>query len=129
MQKFSTIIFALLALALVSFKKKNSGIEEVINAIRSGNANELAKYIDGNVEISLPDKTGSYSKAQTVIILQDFFNNNTVKSFELKHKGDNGGSQFCIGTLNTRSGLFRTTVFMRTKNGRQEIKQIGFQAL
>ena len=106
-----------------------TGLEDVIKALRTGNATELSRYVDDNIEISLPDKSDSYSKAQAVLILQDFFTNNGVKDFEVSHKGDNGGSQFCIGTLQTRSGNYRTTVFMKTKNGRQLVKEIRFQSI
>jgi hypothetical protein len=62
------------------------------------------------------------------MILQDFFSNNGVRNFELKHKGDNSGNQFCIGTLQTKSGAYRTTVFMVSKNGRQLVREIRFQS-
>jgi hypothetical protein len=97
MQKIFTLIGAALIFVMSSFKPV-SGLDEVIGALRSGNATELSKYVDDNIEISLPDKSNTYSKAQAILVLQDFFNNNGVKGFELKHKGDNGGSQFCIGT-------------------------------
>ncbi|HYH16281.1 MAG TPA: hypothetical protein VD794_13725, partial [Flavisolibacter sp.] len=35
------------------FVKPISGLDEVIGALRSGNATELAKYVDDNIEISL----------------------------------------------------------------------------
>jgi hypothetical protein len=127
MQK--TLLFFSVALLCVAsaFRPINSGLEDVINALRSGNAQELAKYIDDNIEISLPDKTDSYSRAQAIVILQDFFTNNGVKGFEVIHKGDNGGSQFCVGKMQTKSGSYRTTVFMKTKDGRQLVKEIRFQ--
>jgi hypothetical protein len=106
-----------------------SGLDDVIGALRSGNAQELSKYVDDNIEISLPDKTDNYSRAQAVMVLQDFFNNNGVKGFEILHKGENGGSQFCVGKLQTRSGSYRTTVFMKTKDGRQLVKEIRFQSM
>jgi hypothetical protein len=126
MKPFFTLACAALFFAVSAFTNL-SGLEDVIGALRKGNATELAKYVDDNIEISLPDKSDSYSKAQAVIILQDFFTNNGVKSFDVIHKGDNGGSQFCIGTLQTRSGNYRTTVFMKTKNGKQLVKEIRFQ--
>jgi hypothetical protein len=126
MQKIFTLAFVAL-LVMSSAFKPISGIDDVINALRAGNASEMAKYIDENVELSLPDKSDSYSKAQAIMILKDFFANNAVTGFEAKHKGDNGGNQFCIGTLKTRSGNYRTTVFMKTKNGRQSVKEIRFQ--
>ncbi|HEU4633134.1 MAG TPA: DUF4783 domain-containing protein, partial [Flavisolibacter sp.] len=69
-------IFTLACAALfftVSAFTNLSGLEDVIGAMRKGNATELAKYVDDNIEISLPDKSDSYSKAQAVMILQDFF--------------------------------------------------------
>ncbi len=128
MQKFFTLLCAAILLTSSSFKPI-SGIEDVIGALKAGNAAEVAKYIDENVELSLPDKSDNYSKAQAVMILKDFFNSTAVTGFEVKHKGDNNGNQFCIGTLHTRSGDYRTTVFMKTKNAHQSVKEIRFQSL
>ncbi len=78
---------------------QSGNIDEVIGALRSGNASGLSKYFDDNVELTLPVKSDSYSKAQAQVILKDFFANNGVKGFELKHKGDSPGGHYCIGTL------------------------------
>ncbi len=112
-----------------SFRTQGS-IDSVINALRSGNSSELAKYFDDNVELSLPDKSDNFSKAQAQLIVKDFFTNNGVKGFDLKHKGDsNGGGHFCIGTLQTNAGNFRTNVFMKIKNGKEVVKEIRFQVI
>ncbi len=115
-------------LVLSSFTTQ-SGIDEVIGALRSGNATQLSSNFDENVEITLPDKSDSYSKAQAQLIVRDFFGNNGVKGFDVKHKGDSpGGGHFCIGTLQTNTGNFRTNVFMKVKNGKEVVKEIRFQA-
>ena len=128
MQKIFTLFGAVLFLTLVAFRPI-AGLDDVINSLRGGNAPELSRYIDENVEISLPGKSNTYSKAQALIILQDFFGNNGVRSFEVKHKGDNAGNQFCVGTLVTKSGNYRTSIFMKSKNGRQLVKDISFQPI
>ena len=122
---------SLLVASLIAFSSfaQSGNIDAVIDALRSGNATELSGYFDDNVELTMPDKADSYSKAQAVLILKDFFNNNGVKSFDVKHKGDNGGGQFCIGTLQTKSGNFRTTVFMKVKNNKEVVKDIRFQSI
>lgn len=104
-------------------------IDEVIGALKTGNSTELSKYFDDNVELTLPDKSDSYSKAQAQLIIKDFFTNNNVRGFELKHKGDSPGGHFCIGTLQTSSGSFRTNVFLKVKNGKEVVKEIRFQAI
>ncbi len=121
--------FLVAPLILISAFTLQNDIDGVIGALRSGNADELSKYFDDNVELTLPDKSDNYSKAQAVLILKDFFNNNSVKDFDVKHKGDNGTGHFCIGTLQTKSGNFRTTVFMKMKGNKQVVKQIRFQTI
>ena len=128
MQKIFTLLFSAILIIGSAFKPIN-GIDDVISALRAGNATEVGKYIDENVELTLPDKSDNYSKAQAIMILRDFFASNIVLSFEAKHTGDNSGNQFCIGTLRTKSGDYRTTVFMKTKNGKQSVKEIKFQPL
>lgn len=115
-------------MALSSFGQQGS-IDEVIGALRSGNASELSKYFDDNVELTLPVKSDSYSKAQAQLILKDFFANNDVTGFELKHKGDSPGGHYCIGTLQTKSGNFRAHVFMKSKGNKEVVKEIRFQSI
>ena len=115
-------------LMLSAFTAQN-GIDEVIGALRSGNSAQLAGYFDENVELTLPDKSDSYSKAQAQLIVKDFFSNNGVKGFDLKHKGDSPSGHFCIGTLQTNAGNFRTNIFMKIKNGKEVVKEIRFQPI
>lgn len=111
-----------------SFEYQNT-IDGVIDALRAGDASSLSKYFDDNVELTLPVKSDSYSKAQAQVIVKDFFANNGVKGFELKHKGDSPGGHYCIGTLQTRSGTFRAHVFMKTKGNKEVVKEIRFQSI
>src|SRR5690349_3826633 len=108
---------------------QSGNMDGVIGALRSGNASGLARYFDDNVELTLPVKSDSYSKAQAQVILKDFFANNGVKNFELKHKGDSPGGNYCIGTLQTKSGNFRAHVFMKSKGSTEVLKEIRFQAI
>lgn len=123
------LILAPMVIGVLSFTTQGTNLDEVIVALKDGKASELGKYMDDNVEISLPDKSNNYSKAQAVLVLKDFFDNNEVKSFEVKHKGDQNGGQYCVGTLQTKSGNYRTTVFMKTKTGKDYIKAIRFQSI
>ena len=124
MKPFFTSLFVLFA--LFSFTNPFN-IDEVIGGMRSGNASQVARYFDNTVEISMPDKSNTYSKSQAEVMLKDFFSNNPVKGFEIIHKGENGGSQYCIGTLTTRSGSFRTTIYMKLKNDKQLLEEIRLE--
>lgn len=129
MKRIFTLLLLTTTILLSSFTSQ-TGIDEVIGALRSGNSSQLSVYFDESVELTLPDKSDSYSRAQAQLIVKDFFGNNKVKGFELKHKGDSpGGGHFCIGTLQTDAGNFRSTVFMKLKNGKEFVKEIRFQSI
>jgi hypothetical protein len=129
MKAIFTSLLVAFAIVLSSFGQNSSSIDEVIGALRSGNANELSRYFDDNVEVTLPVKSDSYSKAQAQLILKDFFANNDVRGFELKHKGDSPGGHYCIGTLQTKSGNFRAHVFMKSKGDKELVKELRFQPI
>lgn len=120
------LVLSILTFFFSSFKV-NTGIDEVVAAMRSGNSTLIAKYFDDRVDISMPDKSNTYSKTQAELVLKDFFTNNPVKKFEIIHKGENAGSQFCIGTLYTKNGSFRTTIFMKQKGGGQLLQELRFE--
>ena len=124
MKRFFTFLSA--SVLLCSFTVFSS-IDEVVAALKTGNTNQVAKFFDNTVEITIPDKSNSYSKSQAELVLHDFFSNNPVKGFEVLHKGENGGSQYCIGTLTTKNGSFRTTIFMKQKGDKQLLQEIRFE--
>ncbi len=119
-------VMAASLLLLMSFRTFTS-IEEVVSAVKSGNANELSRFFDDRIDISLPGKNDNYSRSQGEMILKDFFSNNDVKDFQVKHKGENNGSEYCFGILQTRNGNFRTKLYMKQKGERQVLQEIGFQ--
>jgi len=122
------MIFTLLTIgALLSSFAFFSSIDEVIASMKAGNATDIARFFDNTVEINTPDKSSSYSKSQAELVLKDFFSTNTVKTFTLDHKGENAGSQYCIGTLITKNAVYRTTVFMKLKGDKQLLQTITFE--
>lgn len=116
-----------LSFGLSSFRTFSSPLEEVINAIKSANTNNLSYYLDNSIEIALPDKNDNYNKAQAQIVLKDFFNANVVKNFNIDHKGNNNGSEYCIGTLVTQKASYRITIFMKTKLGKSLLQEIRIE--
>jgi len=131
-----------LSLVLVSFRpvytidksnytldESNYTLDEITGAMRVGNAGELSRYLDSRVDISLPDKSDTYSKIQAEMIIRDFFTTNGVRDFLIKKRVNNGGgSEFCIGVLETRNGDYKTTLFVRQKGNLQLLQELRFQA-
>lgn len=125
MKQYLPIVLSFILLC--SFKPPVS-IDEVVTAMRSGNVAGIAKFFDNTVEITMPDKGSSFSRAQAEVVLKDFFANNPVKGFEVIHKGEQNGSQYCIGTLVTKNGSFRTTIYMKQRKDVLVLQELRFES-
>ena len=123
MKKLFTYVFITIFLSSFTY----SSVKDVVNALKSGNAALVSKYFDNTIDITLSDKSNSYSRSQAELVLKDFFNTNEVKNFNVIHTGDNAGSQYCIGTLQTKNGAFRTTIYMKQKGDRHVLQELKFE--
>lgn len=58
---------AFIALSLLSLSFTNFfTVDDVATAIRSGNISRLSGYLDNRVDITLPDRSDTYSKSQNL---------------------------------------------------------------
>ena len=62
------ITVVLASIFLLSAYNSPNGINDVINAIKAGNASAVAKYFDNTVEITVKSKSTNYSKAQGEVV-------------------------------------------------------------
>lgn len=112
--KLRAIFTVLLLSALLVFAEINS---DIMSGLKSGNAKIIAGYFNPTVELNLPGNDGLFSKAQSELLLKDFFLKFPPKNFIFKHDGTSqDGSRFSIGVLETAGGNFRTYYYLK-KNG------------
>jgi len=126
-----TYLYILLLASSVLFCSFRDTIEidNIVIALKAGNASNLSKYFDTRIDLSLPDKSDNYSRTQAEMIIKDFFSTSGVRNFELKHKGQKAGANYCVGILQTRSGNYRTTLFLKLRGDKQYLQDISFQQL
>ena len=128
MKRLTGWVLAFMALILVSYRSFDN-MDAVVTAIRTGNVSRLSPFFDSRVDISLPDKSDTYSRTQAEMVIGDFFSNNTVQNFKVTQQGESGGTFFCTGLLITRSGNFRTTMFFKQKGDKHYLEEIRFQSI
>jgi hypothetical protein len=119
-------VLALTSIILVSYRSFDN-MDVVVTAIRSGNVTQLSPFFDVRVDITLPDKSDTYSRTQAEMVIGDFFNTNVVQNFKITQQGESGGTFYCAGLLQTRSGNYRTTLFFRQKGDKHFLQEIRFQ--
>ena len=83
-------------------------------AVKAGDASELAKYMNTSIDLNLEGEVNTYSKAQAEFVLRDFFKKHTPNDFSIVHTGSSkGGLQFAIGKY--QSGADNYNVLMRVR--------------
>ena len=84
------------------------------DAVKAGDASELAKYLNASIDLNLEGEVNTYSKAQAEFVLRDFFKKHTPDDFSIVHTGSSkGGLQFAIGKY--QSGADNYNVLMRVR--------------
>lgn len=96
--------------------------------LQTGNAAELAKHFDGNVEVTILKTSSSYSKTQAEMVVKNFFNSNVPKGYKAIHNGESGGgAKYQIGELTTTTKTYRTYLFGKMKGSTFLIQEIRIE--
>ncbi|MEA3318026.1 MAG: DUF4783 domain-containing protein [Bacteroidota bacterium] len=128
MKKILTIIvISFILMNLGSFSIAKEIPRDITIAFKVGNAKELARYFNNNIELVILDKEDVYSKAQAEQIIDNFFTDHFPKTFKIIHQGGKDESQFAIGKLVTFNGTFRVYVLLKTKNEKAFIHQLRIE--
>ena len=123
--KITTAITGFLLIFSITFASPDV-VDDIAVAIRSGNAKELAKFFNANINLNIPENEGFYSKAQAELILKDFFSKNPLKSFTILHQGSSkDGARYAIGNMVIEKGTFRAYFYMKKESGRYFIHEFS----
>jgi hypothetical protein len=104
--------------------------DEISNAIRSGDAKQVASYFGNNVDLTLINKEDVYAKAQAELLLKEFLSKNPPKTFTVAHKGSsNEGTLFAIGTYTSVNGKnFRVSFNLKMIQGKYILQELRFES-
>ena len=121
---------SLLVVLVLPMRAQDNGISGRVEvAIKAGNAHELAKMLHSSVDLNIPGNEGVYSKAQTELILKEFFSKNNPTGYKTLHKGSSkDGALYSIGNLTTETGKFRAYFYMKKKDDEYFIHEFSLNS-
>ena len=120
------VICILMATTALAFQQL---FDEISSSIRSGNAREVARYMNNNVDLTILNQQQVYSKAQAEVVIKDFFTKNPPKSFAIIHQGaSKEGAKYAIGSMDSDNGAkFRVYVFLKPSGNSLLIHELRFE--
>ncbi len=118
---------AVLGLLRSQWQSAERDLLQIEQAIRRGEAAQLAIYFQDPVEIVIERKARMHARAQAQYVLRDFFQQNPPKSFTFLHKGRSENVSYAIGAYITANSRWDVSVFGRMERGRYQIEQLRFE--
>ncbi|MFL5751917.1 MAG: DUF4783 domain-containing protein [Bacteroidia bacterium] len=102
--------------------------DDIINAVKQGNAQTIAKYFNEKIDLKILDQEDVYSKAQAESVLKDFFAKHKIKDFTPSHSSANKtANQFVVGSLETSNGKYRLSFLIKKFEDKYLISQFRIE--
>lgn len=119
-------LFLISVIALSVFAAKAQDASGIVNALKTGNANQVSEFFDKILDLKFPDKEEikSIGKNQAGIALKSFFDNNNLKGFELSSQREMGGTMYIAGKLTNGGEGYKISIILKDRDGRLEIISI-----
>ena len=119
MKKFFLLVIP--GLMLVSFRSFSS--DDIINALKQGKAEQFTQYFDTILDVKLPDKgeMKNAGKNQASITLKNFFEENTIKGFDVTSQRELGGTMYLTGKLQGANKSYNLTLMIKSKGDKSAI--------
>ena len=97
----------------------------ILTILKNGDSDGLSLYFDDSIELKMLDREGLYSKAQTQIIVKNFFTKNTPRTVSVSE--DNLKSKYILYNYTTSSGSkYKITISFKQNGDQITINTIRF---
>ena len=125
MKKFALVF---LLVCSIPFLSKADGFDDIMLAMRNSQTANITKFFSNNVELTLLENEGIYSKQQSEQMLKKFFMQHPPKKVSIQHKGSSAqGAQYAIITYEATNGKFRAYIFMKDNGNGLQVNEFRIE--
>lgn len=101
--------------------------EAILTSFEQGDIDKLSQYFDENIDLTVLQNEGIYSKAQSKVILKNFFATNSPAKFTSQHQGGGENSRYIIGNLVSNGKSYRVYFLFKKTNEKTVIQKIRIE--
>ena len=125
LRKFLLFAGFFFSLSIAFAQNSKAGMDEVLNAIKHNHIQDIGKYLDNFVPITINNNQANYSHNQAQLVLNDFFGKNPPRDFVVMNTGTpNSTSKFTISDFTSPNGKFNIYILTRQKDNSYVVKEI-----
>ena len=119
------MLFIQVVLLTFFTSNQNDNLQRIIESFNLMNSNEIISHFNESIQISIDGKTYSENSYKSSILLDDFFNNNDIDSFNMILRGEAGTSlTYVIGEYLSDKKIYKILIFVDTKKNGNKIREI-----
>ena len=123
--KTSLLALSIFISSIAYGQSGHAAMEDVINALRNGRAQDMSKYFDNFVPININNTATNYSHNQAQQVVQDFLERNPPHDFIIINSGTpSEQTKFAIGIFNTPNGRYSVYILLHQKDKTFIIKEL-----
>ena len=97
--------------------------DNIVNALKQGNASQFSNYFDNFIDLKLPEKDEikNIGRTQASITVKSFFEENEVKGFDVTSQREMSGTKYITGKLQGGAKAYNITMLMKAKGDKLSI--------
>jgi len=116
-------LFVIILMVTSAFTVKAQETNNIINALKSADAEQVSNYFDKMLDIKFPDKDEikSIGKNQAGIALKSFYSSNNINGFELSSQREMNGTMYIAGKLTNSGDGYKLSMMLKYKDGKPQI--------
>lgn len=117
-----TLFFLLLAVT-GTLPAQQQGVDDLMAALKSGNAQQVVTHLDTYVDLKLPEnpEIKNASRNQAEVILRNFFSENNIRGFEKVSEREMSNIRYITGRLLNEGKGYGATFMLRLIEGKYYI--------
>jgi|TARA_B100001063_G_scaffold175144_1_gene164133 hypothetical protein len=119
MIKHSLILFFLL------YSKEVNDLQSIIESFDVMNSDEIVNFFDSKTQINIEGNLYQENNYKSSLILDSFFNDNDISSFNIIHKGDSEDKLiYLLGEYLSSDKIYKILIFVDESGEELKIKEI-----
>jgi biopolymer transport protein ExbD len=120
---------SIILLLLLLFTVAAEPIDNIMNLLKQGNTQELAKLFSNNIEVTVLDADNVYVGTEATTALTKFFVENKPQSVKLFHKIDsNPNYLFAVIFLTADKGIYRVSLTLNKVDAAMKIIELRIES-
>jgi hypothetical protein len=121
-----SLFFIVFILGIITAKAQANTPLIIVEALKTKRVSILQQYITDNISITLSDKNDTYPMPQAVIVLKDFFANNTIKNVVLLNNAITNKTSICTAIMYAANTNYTVTFTLKQENDKSILQEIIF---